>query len=317
MYDLARYPGMIICPGCKAENKDGVEACPYCGTSLASAKKSAAAAAGTGAVSSGSAASGLNPAANPVDSNQSGSGAQPASQMHQEVKDLSRQVERAVEKAVLGQSQNGSANVPNTTRRRLLAALGLVATGGASGFGGFRFGAGQHSNAANLQDLQTKLQQQLTANQKLNTAITELNRELSSKQTEYDKLAKKQTSSKSQETQMESSLRMTEQKLKKAQDDAASLQQQLNAERHGAKYGKIEWTGNLDKKGESLLVEINNGKAMKGSLAGALPGVSCKIYPIDAAASVVEAPNRANPNHVIFRVNGKGKTSVRFFWEVS
>jgi len=307
---------MIICPGCKAENKDGVEACPYCGTSLVAAKKSAAAAAGTGAVSSGSAAPGLNSAANAVDSDQTGSGAQSASQVHQGVKDLSRQVELAVEKVVLGQPQNGSANVPNTTRRRLLAALGLVATGGASGFGGFRFGAG-HSDAANSQDLQTKLQLLLMANQKLNTAIAELNRQLASKQAEYEKLAKKQTSSRSQETQMESSLRVTEQKLKKAQDDAASLQQQLNAERHGAKYGKIEWTGNLDKRGESLLVEINNGKAMKGSLAGALPGVPCKIYPIDVSASVVEAPNRTSPNHVVFRVYGKGKTSVRFFWEVS
>jgi uncharacterized coiled-coil protein SlyX len=299
---------MIICPGCKAENRDGVEVCPYCGTSLAAVERSSTAAAGAG--SGWQTQQGTATTTN-VSGSQSVSG-----QSRHELSDLVTKVEQVVEKVLPPPQDTGK--TPNTTRRTLLAALGVLATGGVSGFGGFRVGVNRHADPTqSLRELETKLQQQQTANQNLNTAIGELNRQLANKQTQVDAVIKKQSASSGQVAHLQSSLQDYEQKLKKSQNEMTALQQQLSVERHRTRFGMIEWNGSVDKKEESLLVEVKNGQVKKGSLHGALPGVACTVLPGDPAVTIVESPSQASPNHLTFRIIGKGKMSVRLFWAVS
>jgi len=222
------------------------------------------------------------------------------------------------------------------TRRVLYTIVaGVLTAGGASGFGGFRMGLARQADPKPLQDLQTKLQQAQTMDQSLNaeiagfkTAIQQQQVELSQKQIELaqkqSELVRKQTEldgtrsrSAAESNRLRALLQNEEQLRKNAESDAATFRDKLKIELHRVKFGMMEWSGNVN---NSQLIEINDGRAHPGSLRGSLPtGVLCNVFSGDPAASIVESPSAANPSHLTFRVDSKGKSkmTVRLFWGVS
>ena len=317
---------MIICPKCNAKNHDGDTVCPFCGANLAPAAK-AATVGGESVIQNP-----LGPVTPPVVTPEDTSPrppvqpdvpaigpARPEGQRETipKLPETVKELEKAGE--VLEGAKKIEDKLPPTTRRWVLTTLGAVlASGGASGYSGFRMGRNNLPEPSGQQDLTAKLQEEQKLTKTLRDNIEKLNAEIKAKQADNDRLSKKSSTASGQSASLQAQLQQTQQKLKKAEGEVAALQQQLNAERHRAKFGMLEWSGTLDKKGESLLVELRNGRPHKGSMQGALPGVPCTVWAGDAAAvAVVESPNQQNPNHLTFRVSGKGKTTVRLFWGVS
>jgi hypothetical protein len=294
---------MIICPGCRAENKDGVEVCPYCGTSLATAAPEA----GTRPPSDSKPQPDLGP--QPVPENQKGLVA-----LEEEVEHVVKVVVPLVNPPV----PPGAGPKPNVMRSVLMIAMSVLVAGGGSGFAGFRMGVNRGASPAEvkiLEDLKKQLQGQQGANSNLDATIKQLKQQLAEKQVEIDALTKDQSAAGTQVGSLKASLASTEQKLRKAQAEAATLQTRLDTERQRPKVGMIEWSGDLGKKDDSrLAVEIENGRASIGSLHGPLPGAACTVMSGNPAASISAPPSQASPNRFGFQVKGKGKMIVRLFW---
>jgi hypothetical protein len=80
------------------------------------------------------------------------------------------------------------------------------------------------------------------------------------------------------------------------------------------RYGWLTWTGQIPK---GNVIEIRNNKPTVGTLAGGkLPGIPCTVESADPAYVSIEAAPDAGTgwNRIVFRVNGKGQTTVRLLW---
>ena len=319
---------MIICPRCNAKNNDGDTVCPFCDANLAPAAKAATAAAG--AVIQNPFGPVTPPIVNPTHQTSPVLPVQPAvppiepgrqDAQRETIQKLPETVKKVEEVAgeVIAEAKKIENKLPPTTRRWMLTTLGAVlASGGASGYSGFRMARNNSPEKLGQQNLAAKLQEEQKLSNGLRDNIEKLNAEIKAKEAENERLNKKSSTISGQSASLQTQLQQNQQKLKKAEGEVTGLQQQLNTERHRAKFGMLEWSGTLDKKGESLLVELKNGRPHKGSMQGSLPGVPCTVWAGDAASvAVVESPNQQDPNHLTFRVTGKGKTTVRLFWGVS
>jgi hypothetical protein len=80
------------------------------------------------------------------------------------------------------------------------------------------------------------------------------------------------------------------------------------------RYGWLTWTGNIP---NNKIVTIVNNQPTVGLLSdGRLPGADCTVEAADPQrVSIVAGPNASTAwNQLVFRVEGRGKTTVRLLW---
>jgi hypothetical protein len=79
-------------------------------------------------------------------------------------------------------------------------------------------------------------------------------------------------------------------------------------------YGWLTWSGDVPK---NNLVEIRDNQPSSGALGGRLPGVACTVEAAEDNVTIEAVPDAGTAwNRVVFRVRGKGKTTVRLLWVV-
>jgi outer membrane murein-binding lipoprotein Lpp len=180
----------------------------------------------------------------------------------------------------------------------------------------------------------------------LNSQIAQLNQELDRRQKQIKADQLQATQLNQQITQLHTSAAGDQDQVKRLQASAqtsaqqiATLQNDLNAKTQALgvleqqvralstskgksvslparpNYGWLTWTGDIPK---GNVVEIRDNQPSVGNLGGKLPGMACTVEAAEPDnVSIEAAPDAATAwNRVVFKIKGKGKTTVRLLWVV-
>jgi len=213
--------------------------------------------------------------------------------------------------------------------------------------------ANQRASAAEsrVADLQKELDEFRQKEGGANAQVTQLNSQLAQANQELDRRQKQIKADQTQVTQLNqqiSQIHATEagdqDQIKRLQASAqssaqqiAALQNELNAKMQAISvleksvvsakgsvvkqaparpnYGWLRWTGDIPK---GNVVEIRDNQPSVGTLSGKLPGMPSAVEAADPEnVSIEDEPDAGTAwNRVVFKVKGKGKTTVRLLWVV-